>query len=66
MALTAEQEAQYLQDDNCCPWCLSGNLEPGQIELDGGGASQRIACGDCGKAWWDIYKLAGAQEIEDD
>jgi hypothetical protein len=67
MALTVEQQAQYLQDDNSCPWCLSGDLEGvGRIEFDGGAASQRITCGDCGKAWWDIYKLTGIQEIEND
>ena len=31
------------------------------MESDGGGASQKIRCLNCGGRWYDIYRLEGAE-----
>ena len=45
-----------------CPFCNSTDIE-GQ-EWEGDISSQKVACNDCDKVWWDRYKLTGFEEIK--
>ena len=54
-----------------CPFCGSENLDREGVDVDAGGASQRVSCDDCGKTWYDCYKtwydcykLTGYIEVE--
>lgn len=46
-----------------CPFCGSENLDREGVDVDAGGASQRVSCDDCGKTWYDCYKLTGYIEL---
>lgn len=57
-------QEEYLAASNKCPFCHSWNIngmEAGEIE--GNGASQEVACGDCRKHWRDLYTLTGYEEV---
>jgi len=41
----------------CCPFCLSGNLDCGSVDIDGPEARQEVSCNDCDKEWTDTYEL---------
>ena len=48
-----------------CPFCGSTNIgADGNVEVDCGGGSQTVSCDDCGKTWYDFYKLTGYIEAE--
>jgi len=58
--LTQEQVNQYVRNGGVgCPFCGSDNLDGGSVEIDAGGASQFLACLDCGQSWDDQYALCG-------
>ena len=51
---------KYLDNDACeCPFCGSGNIEGGPVEIDLGSAWQKVSCVDCEKEWSDLYTLTG-------
>jgi DNA-directed RNA polymerase subunit RPC12/RpoP len=46
-----------------CPYCESKNITSlGNVQVDAGGASQRIECESCGSEWFDIYELVDLEE----
>ena len=46
-----------------CPYCQSGNIMAvEQVQCDGNEGSQMVECHDCGKAWYDLWKLKGWME----
>lgn len=56
-----------------CPWCRSRNFEvvegsefeeDGRVEPDSNvrHAIEGLHCGDCGKHWFDTYRLTGYTE----
>ena len=56
--LTKEQRAAYLATRGLnCPFCKTGNIEGGSVEINDGGAMQECNCTDCGEDWTDIYML---------
>ena len=40
-----------------CPYCKSGSINGGFIEIEGDHAFQKITCIDCSGVWEDAYKL---------
>ena len=46
-----------------CPFCYSGNIEGGQVEVDAGTAHQPMRCTDCDAEWNDVYELKTVGEI---
>jgi transposase-like protein len=61
--LTREQKRAYLKADGVrCPYCRSDEIEGGHVDIDAGGASQRISCHACGRSWYDGYKLVSVEE----
>lgn len=55
--LTSDEYAN--QGGNCCPYCGSGDLDGGPVEIDAGIAAQKVGCGECDKEWTDTYSLTG-------
>jgi transcription elongation factor Elf1 len=55
--LSQEQREWYLNHSANCPFCHSGQIEGGSVEIDAGGAWQEVSCVECGEQWVDIYKL---------
>ena len=61
----SEERERTSSDDyaaNCgikCPFCDSLGIEGGPVEIDAGYATQEARCVDCGKTWFDQYKLIG-------
>ena len=45
-----------------CPMCLCIEIEGDSVEIEAGGAYQRITCNECGWAWVDAYELTGYSE----
>ena len=44
-------------DYNLCPFCKSGDIEGGSIEIDSDYAAQEVSCNECSEEWTEIYKL---------
>jgi len=63
VVLSAEKKAEYLQAPYHCPYC--GSSQIGADHFDGECASQRCDCDQCGKSWWDMYKLVDIEEGKD-
>lgn len=63
MALTEKQKKAYLKNPGHCPWCKSMNITASSIDVEGDGAVQEVRCSECGKAWYDYYKLTNVEEI---
>jgi len=40
-------------------FCGSPDIEGGSVDIDSGGASQRVSCSACGRYWFDLYELVG-------
>jgi len=63
MPLTKEQIQKYIVKFGLkCPYCGEPTLEGDHVEITGGGANQKISCGNCEKTWFDIYTLTGIEE----
>lgn len=61
--LTKKQIEKYLKQHGIgCPYC-GGDIEGNSIDVDDGGASQKIHCLDCGRRWLDTYTLTGIIEL---
>lgn len=55
---------QYVERSGMiCPWCLSDDLEWGDMEAESRGANQFVSCNKCEKEWLDIHGLTGFAEI---
>lgn len=65
--LTREQKRTYLKRSGThCPYCDDNQVEGvSGVEIDGGGAWQRVRCTNCHKEWLDVYTLTGIQEVID-
>src|SRR3972149_185521 len=64
--MTKEQKERYLREDSaCCPFCGSANIEADVLDLDAGGALQRLDCLGCGESWRDEYHLHDVFTYED-
>lgn len=46
-----------------CPYCQSENIVGHSVEIDGNGANQYVSC-ECGRSWYDIYRLVDIEETE--
>lgn len=56
--LSERAKTEYVENGGVvCPYCGSGNLDGGFVEIDGGGASQTVRCLDCYRSWTDLYTL---------
>lgn len=66
MPLSKAAKKKYINGaSHKCPYCKSENIEGRFVEVTDGGANQKITCNDCGKRWFDLYKLVDIQELED-
>jgi hypothetical protein len=64
LGITAERKSDYvMRSYGLClnPKCDSGNIEGGDIQMDGMMAWQEITCLDCGVAWDDVYELQSVE-----
>jgi hypothetical protein len=53
-------EKKYVKKGGCiCPGCGSDAIESRDSNADGDTVLVDTACGDCGLAWTDVYKLSG-------
>lgn len=60
-----KSDFQYVQTPYHCPFCNSDAIEGiKSVDVDGTSATQEITCANCGKSWYDLYKLIGYEEIE--
>lgn len=63
---------KYLPDDYikrggvCCPSCGSDGIQGQAVEIDAGGATQKIDCLACASSWIDNYQLIGYVCLEED
>ena len=39
-----------------CPTCKSGQIEGGNIQIDGKEAWQPVSCLNCGSSWTEVYE----------
>lgn len=64
--MTPLSSIEYVQIGGVrCPFCADDDIEGKSLNVDQGGASQKIGCNACGKIWWDLYTLTGYEPIED-
>lgn len=40
-----------------CPFCRSGDISGGPVEIEGTTAWQDVTCNDCQHNWQDIYEM---------
>ena len=58
--LTDAQKDNYLDEPYKCPYCGSEDIEADNIEdCDDETVYRGLCCNSCGKAWDDVYILAG-------
>lgn len=55
-------QERYMTNPDRCPYCSSGDIVGGVVEVDGRNAWQPITCSSCDKTWTDLYELAGIEE----
>jgi len=61
--LTREMAKKYVESaGTACPFCGCDDVEGGFVEVDSGGAWQRIVCNGCARVWNDVYKLVDAED----
>ncbi len=77
MAEPMTGEEYVKQGAACCPWCRSkhfvvvegSELEESSVPESADGvvrqAVEGLQCGDCGKYWFDVYRLMGYFEAYD-
>jgi len=60
------KEKKYLEAaGNICPYCLSDDVETSNaMGTDVNIAWRYVDCYNCGSEWKDLYKLVGAEEVE--
>ena len=46
-----------------CPFCGSTDLTGHSIDVEAGGASQRVDCNVCDRSWFDCYTLTGYEPL---
>ena len=61
---TKKQKKAYLKRPTRCPDCGCEDISAGQVDIDGGYASQEVSCV-CGARWIDIYKLIDVERVEE-
>ena len=59
------QEGYLNKSGLICPLCRCDFVEGTEINIDGAGAWQKVACTKCGATWNDIYKLTGYADLAD-
>lgn len=61
----ATREEHYLNHNGTvCPSCFSGDIEGGDVEVDGGEVYQTVTCRSCDKSWEDQFVMKGIAEPE--
>ena len=52
---------------NVCPFCRGKNVEAAGAIMpdDRDGATLKVECRDCGRAWKDVYRLVGYEREAD-
>ena len=60
MALTAQQIADYIKSPYHCPYCLSDDIEGGDMDWDG--LTQEVSCKQCQQSWRDELSVTGIIE----
>ena len=56
--ITPEKQAEYINaNGGMCPFCGSGDIEGGPVEIDGCEAWQNVSCHDCEEECQDLFKL---------
>jgi DNA-directed RNA polymerase subunit RPC12/RpoP len=54
---------KYVKNEGAlCPYCDSKDMEGGNYEAEGDTITMKVSCNNCGKEWFDIYKLVSATE----
>lgn len=56
--ITKEQQERYLLNPNLCIYCQGKNINASGFEDN----VEQVDCEDCGKTWYDCYKLVGVME----
>lgn len=54
---------KYMKSPTQCGFCGSGDIDGGFMEADGGTASQKVLCSNCGAEWQDYYELKGVSDV---
>ena len=49
-----------------CPTCDSGDIEGGNVQIDGKEAWQPVSCLNCGTSWTEVYEAKCRTNIERD
>lgn len=58
VAITSEQEKKYIASGGVvCPFCGGEDIGGGFVNIEAGTAWQHVTCGECDRAWTDVYKL---------
>lgn len=56
--ITTLGRTEYLNQYGAnCPHCGSDNVDYGSFDFDDGSIYQRAQCGNCPRAWYDVYTL---------
>lgn len=66
---TMDEKRKYLRVyfGSNCPKCESDNIEGvDSPDVEGSSIYQEIQCKSCGVRWYDIYKLADIEIIDED
>lgn len=63
--LTADQRKEYVESGGAnCPYCDCGVMDCLNLNIEGGKVFQKVGCTDCGRIWYDIYKLENIEEVQ--
>ena len=64
---TADPFAAYIESNGIrCPYCLGESIEGGQVDIEGGSASQEMTCLSCDRSWIDSYTLTDVVALQED
>lgn len=50
-------DSSLVEQNDTCPFCYSGDIEGGSVNIDARKAEQQVACNLCDKEWVDTYQL---------
>jgi len=59
------QEGYVEKGGGYCPACGTYEVGYGSLDVEGNPAvvAQKVWCLDCGAEWWDVYRMAGYEDL---
>ena len=55
----------YLKAGGCrCLYCGYEGVDGGDMDIEEGGATQKVRCPRCGGEWFDVHRLSGVMGVD--